>query len=137
METTTKDRLTELLDDLGAIVNVPDNVDDDGCGTYTIEGGDYIADYLIANGVTLPPVPIGSIVYEIRARGKRRALCGYRKCDYGIATTLMFKNAISQKLELYVKEKPFTKADSVRLNKTIFKTKEEAEKALKEKENGN
>jgi hypothetical protein len=31
----------------------------------------YLADYLLSNGVTLLPLPIGSTVYEIRARGER------------------------------------------------------------------
>lgn len=47
-----KKKLTELLDDIGATCDVPVKVDTDGCGTYRIEGGDYIADRLIANGVT-------------------------------------------------------------------------------------
>lgn len=46
-----RDRLAELLDELGVTVDVPDEVDEDGCGTYTIEGGKYVADYLIANGL--------------------------------------------------------------------------------------
>lgn len=46
-----RDRLIELLEELGVTVDVPDKVDEDGCGTYTIEGAEYIADYLIANGL--------------------------------------------------------------------------------------
>ena len=91
-----------------------------------------IADYLIANGVSVPTIPIGATVYEIRARGKRRALSGYRKCDYGISTNLMLQNALAKGLELYIKEKSFVKYDMTRWNKTVFATAEQAEAKLKE-----
>ena len=87
---------------------------------------DFFADYLLENGVIVPSCLIGTTVYEIRARGKRRTLKGYRKCDYGIATSLMFKNALCCGMELYVKEKAFVKSDKTRLNKTIFLSEEEA-----------
>lgn len=60
-----RDRLIELLDELGVIVNVPDKVDEDGCGTYTIEGGEYVADYLLAKGVIVPPCKVGDTVYVV------------------------------------------------------------------------
>lgn len=60
-----RDRLIELLDELGVIVNVPVKVDEDGCGTYTIEGEEYVADYLLENGVICPPVKVGDMVYYI------------------------------------------------------------------------
>lgn len=90
-----------------------------------------IADHLLANGVIVLPLPIGSTVYEIRARGKRKH--NGRKFDYAISTKLMFRNAIYSGEELYVKEKKFTKTDKVRWNKSVFLTKEEAEKALAER----
>lgn len=48
-----REKLVELLDNIGAICNVPISVDQDGCGTYTVEGADYIADFLVSNGVTI------------------------------------------------------------------------------------
>lgn len=89
-------------------------------------------DYLLVNGVTVLPLPIGSTVYEIRARGKRRY--NGRKFDYAISSKLMFRNAIYSGEELYVREKKFTKTDRVRFNKSVFLTKAEAEAKLKERE---
>ena len=91
-----------------------------------------IADYLLANGVTVPPMPIGSTVYEIRARGRRTIMWSSRKCDYSIINDGYFENAKAHDLEFYIREKSFVKADCARCNKTVFATKEEAEEKLKE-----
>lgn len=127
--TSDRDRLIELI-----------NQGDKKCGEMRCEecehegtekcGFNLIADYLLANGVIVPPLPIGSTVYEIRARGKRRH--NGRKFDYAISSKLMFRNAIYSGEELYVREKKFTKTDRVRWNKSVFLTKEEAEEKLKE-----
>ena len=53
-------KLIELLDELGVIVNVPIEVDEDGCGTYEIEGSEYVADHLLANGVIVLPCGKGT-----------------------------------------------------------------------------
>lgn len=90
------------------------------------------ADYLLANGVSVLPFPIGSTVYEIRARGRRTIMWSSRKCDYSIINDGYFENAKAHDLEFYVREKSFVKADCSRWNKTVFATKEEAEKMLKE-----
>ena len=63
-----RDRLIKLLDDLGVTVDVPINVDEDGCGTYEIEGSEYIADYLIENDVIVPPCKVGTRVYVITSK---------------------------------------------------------------------
>ena len=91
-----------------------------------------IADYLLANGVSVLPFPIGSTVYEIRARGRRTIMWSSRKCDYSIINDGYFENAKAHDLEFYIREKSFVKADCSRWNKTVFATKEEAEKMLKE-----
>ena len=49
-----REKLVELLNKIGAICNVPKSVDQDGCGTYEVEGADYIANFLVSNGVTIP-----------------------------------------------------------------------------------
>jgi hypothetical protein len=49
-----REKLVELLNNIGAICIVHISVDQDGCGTNTVEGADYIADFLITNGVTIP-----------------------------------------------------------------------------------
>lgn len=89
----------------------------------------FLADYLLANGVSVLPVPLGTTVFEIRARGERRY--GHRKYDYAPTTTFALNNEIDNKAEFYVGEKAFTKTDKVRLNHTVFLTKEEAEERLK------
>ena len=99
----------------------------------SLEFAEHLADYLLANGVTVPPIPIGSTVYEIRARGNRPTLYGSRKVDFSIMNRLYFESAIAQKLELYVKEKSFVKYDKTRWNKTVFLTKEEAEAELEKR----
>ena len=123
---TDRDRLIELIGK--GQVDYYLSPDDD-CG-YT----ESLADFLMANGVTLLPLPIGSTVYEIRARGKRPALCGMRKCDYSIVSNSYIKNAIDHGFEFYVKAKKFVKYDQTRWNKTVFANRAEAEQALKERE---
>ena len=118
---TDRDRLIELLED--TLHEWECDVQDKTLSQ--------IADYLLANGVIVPPLPIGSTVYEIRARGKRRH--NGRKFDYAISSKLMFRNAIYSGEELYVREKKFTKTDRVRWNKSVVLTKEEAEEKLRER----
>lgn len=48
-----REKLVEILKDIGVVCNVPCEVDEDGCGTYEIMGEEYVADYLISNGVTV------------------------------------------------------------------------------------
>lgn len=92
----------------------------------------YLADHLLANGVSVLPLPIGSTVYEIRARGRRTIMWSSRKCDYSIINDGYFENAKAHDLEFYIREKSFVKADKARWNKTVFATKEEAEEKLRE-----
>lgn len=87
-----------------------------------------IADYLLANGVKMLPIPIGTVVYEIRAKGIRRY--NGRKYDYAISSKLMFENAIGYDAELYVKAKACTKTDILRMNKSVFLTEEDARQEI-------
>ena len=121
---TDRDRLIELLVNFSK----PDNPITQMAERMIIER---IADYLLANGVIVSPVPVGSTVYEIRAKGVRN-YGKHRKYDYSPDTTFSLNNAISQKSTLYIAPKQFCKTDKVRLNKTVFLAKEEAEKKLKE-----
>ena len=91
---------------------------------------DYLADYLIENGVIVPTVEIGTTVYEIRQKG-----IGFsnRRYDSGITTQKQLKNAIFDGKTLYIESKLYAKSDNVRLGKTVFLTREEAEKALAER----
>lgn len=90
-----------------------------------------IADYMLENGVIVPPVYVGGTVYEIR----RKAVSpSGRETNCGICTISFLKHCINIGSELYVKGKPYVKSDFYRLGKTVFLTHEEAEKALKERE---
>ena len=93
-----------------------------------------IADYLLENGVIVPVVEIGTTVYEIRQKG-----IGFsnRRYDSGITTQKQLKNAIFDEKTLYIESKLYAKSDNVRLGKTVFLTREEAEKALAERKSEN
>ena len=91
-----------------------------------------VADYLLENGVIVPPCCIGDTVYEIRENGKN-PISG-RRFDRCITTVQMLDCAAIRKSTLYAKEKRYAKNDSVRLGKTVFLTREEAEKASEERE---
>ena len=118
MEMTERKKLIDLLQ------NVPADYEGNrGVGT--------IADYLLKNGVIVPVVEIGTIVYEIRQKG-----IGFsnRRYDSGITTQKQLKNAIFDGKTLYIESKLYAKSDNVRLGNTVFLTREEAEKALEERE---
>ena len=70
MQDETRDRLIELLDELEAICHVPIKVDSDGCGSYDIEGSEYIADHILADGWIRPPCKVGDTVYWISPKNK-------------------------------------------------------------------
>ena len=98
----------------------------------TVSISEIVADYLLENGVIVPPVKVGDTVYEIRENG-RSPISG-RRFDRCITTVQMLDCAAIRKSTLYAKEKRYAKNDSVRLGKTVFLTREEAEKAVKESE---
>lgn len=89
-----------------------------------------VVDYLISNGVIVPPVEIDTPVYEIRQKGKNYK---GRKYDNSVTTQKRMKYPPICGATLYVKEKPFVKSDFCRLGGTIFLTREAAEKALAER----
>ena len=92
-----------------------------------------VADYLLENGVIVPPVKIGDTVYTNCSmqgwylRSKDRPYKA--KVVYmGINGTKNFMNVVYEKGE-YMLSFDFDK-----IGKTVFLTREEAEKALKERE---
>ena len=96
-----RDRLIELL-----------NVDMSG------NNGDFaeeMADYLIENGVIIPPCKVGDIVYEIRTK---------QIVEHRVAS---FRILFYQRFILCFDNMIFNFKS---LNNTVFLTKEEAEKAL-------
>ena len=125
---TERERLIELLmqGDIAASKQGVFN-----CCMCTREA-EILADHLLENGVIVPPVKVGDTVYEIRENG-RSPISG-RRFDRCITTVQMLDCAAIRKSTLYAKEKRYAKNDSVRLGKTVFLTREEAEKALEESE---
>lgn len=93
-----------------------------------------IAEHLIGRCVSIPPVKIGQVVYELRRKGK--SFSG-KKYDNSISTKKLLKYAVARGDELYVSSKPYAKSDYTRLGNTIFLTREEAEKALAERSGNN
>lgn len=86
----------------------------------------YLADYLLANGVIVPPCKVGDTVYTYGAkRVKEWKITFYGKNSRGehkmIAADDDFKNLLE-----------FWDCD---IGKTVFLTKDEAEQALKERNN--
>lgn len=122
---TERDRLIEL------IVTAENEVFRAFPYTNSTKRIEMVADYLLENGVIVPPVYVGGTVYEIR----RKAVSpSGRETNCGICTISFLKHCINIGSELYVKGKPYVKSDFYRLGKTVFLTREEAEKALKERE---
>ena len=107
---TDRNRLIELL-----------NVDMSGCdGCYAEE----MADYLIANGVICPPCKVGDTIYfETYKRGESIGIQPHKVANINIVVST---------------ERPYgcVGADIYdwEFGKTVFLTREEAEKALKARE---
>ena len=107
-----RDRLIELIQDA---VN--------GCARHWAE---IIADYLIANGVILPPCKVGDKLYEITSR---KTISEYQVTAIHIELFGIFVDwKITQGfVDRYISDMP-----AGEIGKTVFLTREEAENALKE-----
>lgn len=86
-----------------------------------------VADKLITNGVILPPVRVGQTVWFVRGSKRERFI------ETDIEKIVLKQGGLYMKLSCNAMYE--TSCNSI--GKTVFLTKEEAEKALKEKENGN
>lgn len=93
---------------------------------------EYAADYLLANGVTVPLCSVGDTVFEIRESGRSPA--SGKIFDRSVTALRTPKGAAICSGSLYAKAKPYAKNDGARLGKTVFLTREEAERAIKEGE---
>lgn len=98
-----RDRLIELIQ--SAV---------DGCARHWAEK---IADYLIANGVIVPPCKVGDTVYEITTSEEIKQ----RK----VKDIIYDNDGFRLRLEPYFSYEYY-------LNETVFLTREEAEKALED-----
>ena len=93
----------------------------------TSEDVEHVAEYLLRSGVRVPPVQIGTTVYEFR----HKAIYNGRRTDSGIDTKRMLKMAVSRGDDIYISAKPYVKSDFLRIGNTIFLTLEEATEKLR------
>lgn len=114
MQNKTRNRLIEFLS---------------GKSIDTAEDVEVVVDHLIKNGVIVLPCKVGDTVYRIIPKCN----APYNYCPYngGYGTARCDK----EPCKAYIKEISFSISDIENIGKTIFLTKEEAEKALKEREN--
>lgn len=112
------DRLIELLTDSEAFNNADGKAD-----------AKHIVDHLLANGVIVPPCKVGDVVYQItrnfisefRVRFVEIATCGNLFLHTDLISDIVYTGEV------------FSESD---IGKTVFLTREEAEKALeRNKEN--
>lgn len=89
----------------------------------------YLADYLLANGVALPACRIGQTVYALYDRSEKKNIDGHIKKRNSQIDTLRYLGACKMYGKIEVREKQCTKADLNKIGKTVFLTKTEAEKA--------
>lgn len=118
---TERERLIELLRRSEILC--------DDCGPY---GNTYcteaIADHLLANGVILPPCKVGDTVYSIEKGIDHQIFIGEVYETTKRREGFWFR---------YTRRGYFTGASSFDdIGKTVFLTKEDAEKALKERSEG-
>lgn len=101
-----------------------------------------LADYLLANGVVVPPCKVGDTVYEIEKSclrcmhfvdGDYSNFCECTLDD----SKLMFECDFDKECCYDIVPKRFDFGMIERIGKTVFLTKEEAEKALAEKNKNN
>ena len=94
-----------------------------------------IADHLIANGVTLcvTDIKVGDKVYALYNTTEYRTRTGSkRKSNFQIVTQKNLRWAKVRNATIEIREKKCTKSEISQLGKTVFKTREDAEKTLEE-----
>ena len=122
-----RDRLIELIAKSNLVLV------DGGIHPYTHRAQEALADYLLANGVIVPPCKVGDVVYVTDIFEGMIADCEVIKveCFAGEGVALIEYKAPKEDV-VYSYECPDTE-----IGETVFLTKEEAENALKERsENG-
>lgn len=119
---TEREKLIELLQGLA--------LSDEPCVDGLFEWADTIADHLLSNGVIVPPCKVGDTVYEVqlyreRIQAYKVVTIKYNGHFWYMVWMLKDGKGVYGNLDGFV--------DS-QLGKTVFLTKEEAERALKEKQ---
>ena len=99
---------------------------------YSVETVEEIADYLIANGVTIVDNCIGSVVWGIWEVSPYRKGKQMRRMNVQIVTELHLKRALLDGTVEF-RQKICSKTDASYLGKTVFKTLEEAKRAIEER----
>lgn len=92
---------------------------------YVKPTADYLADYLLANGVIVPPCKVGDVVYSIQGFNGKPEQCE----QYEVTDITIYENTITIHITdewLFVRN---MYPDD--FGKTVFLIEEEAEKALK------
>lgn len=115
---TDREKLIELLehDDCPIFMVFGDN----------IEG---LADYLIANGVTVSPCKVGDTVYALYSRRLYRQRWEYRCENVQIMTQTHLELAKAQNA-VEIREKECSKSDMHLLGKLVFTNRKEAERVI-------
>lgn len=93
---------------------------------------EYVADYLIANGVTIATDNnVGHTVYALYSRFERKGLNGKtRKHNHQITTNRNLEYTRFSGHSIEIREKRCTKGDLNLLGRLVFKTREEAERVI-------
>lgn len=114
-----RDRLKHLIDDLGIDIIL------------TEDEKQHIADYLINSGVIVPPCKVGDTLYDVTE------FVEWRDCPdiYELQDNVIYVEKTKGGDILFSYDGVYIDCDAI--GKTIFLTREEAEKALAERsENG-
>ena len=93
-----------------------------------------LADYLLANGVIVPPCKVGDVVYYINARFEKQGRKKVRVefVEKGMVDNMTIGDKGVPQIEICNDENEWTMFDSADdFSKTVFLTREEAEQALK------
>ena len=103
--------------------------------------GDYlyaeqIADHLLNNGVIVPPVKVGNMVYVIEPCVCYNGYRDFEECHHRRTKATKWIDMVRVPKKHHTKclklfERPFKVEYLNKIGKTVFLTKEEAEKALK------
>ena len=109
-----RDKLIELIDNAGIQIN--GNVT-----PYRDYGIENLADYILTNGVIVPPCKVGDKVYRISMKNSRMT-------KYIQETTISRIAIDNEGIWLFCACNPIARCV---FGKTVFLTKEEAEQALK------
>lgn len=125
----SKERLVELLEE--AKIKALSTI-----GSLNNGWGTWYADYLLANGVIVPPCKVGDVVYAITLNPKTNI----RKTHRGVVTNI-HSHTTGKHITVRhegLDDEPYFDAlycPFEIFGKTVFLTREEAEKKLEEREN--